>query len=485
VSPSVATIVCAFGIAGLFYLARDRTIRTSKALWIPVIYLWIIGSRPVSAWLGIAPADGTNVQLEGSPLDAAIFGLLLISAIVVLVRRGKRTLALTAPNWALLLYFLYCLISVAWSSHPDVALKRWIKAIGDPAMCLIIVTDTQPVAALKRVISRIGILLFPTSVLLIKYYVALGRGYTPDGLQMNTGVTTFKNLLGVLVLVVSLGTVWHLLGLLRAKTLPSRRRYLLAQGTLLGLGVWLFILADSQTSIACFILGCALIIASELRAIRGRASRMHVLCLLIFLAAGATLLLGGGSDVAQAMGRKSNLSGRTDIWAAAIGAVPNGILGAGFESFWISSNVLTFQQTLAREGWWDAKGLNEAHNGYLEVYLNLGLVGVSLITLILVRGYKRAVDACKRSPSIGGLMLAYVIVSAVYSVTEAGFRPLSLIWCFLLLSLFTTSGVRDGLFDSEEPRKLASRRIVSRRPAFAELVHARHAVGGHRRLHMN
>ena len=48
------------------------------------------------------------------------------------------------------------------------------------------------------------------------------------------------------------------------------------------------------------------------------------------------MLFGGGSDVVHALGRKSNLTGRTDIWAAVIAAGPNPSFGAGFESFWIS-----------------------------------------------------------------------------------------------------------------------------------------------------
>ena len=78
-------------------------------------------------------------------------------------------------------------------------------------MVLVIVTDGELVAALKRLLSRVGFLLLPTSVLLIKYYGYLGRGYTPDGDPMNTGVTTNKNTLGVVLLIVSLGTLWRVL----------------------------------------------------------------------------------------------------------------------------------------------------------------------------------------------------------------------------------------------------------------------------------
>ena len=126
-------------------------------------------------------------------------------------------------------------------------------------------------------------------------------------------------------------------------------------------------------------------------------------------------------------------------------------MGAGFESFWISPNVLKFQHTLASEGWWQPEGLNEAHDGYLEVYLNLGLVGVGLILWILVSGYGRAVAAFRRNPSLGGLMLAYIIPSFFYNFTEAGFRMVSLIWIFLLLAIVSASGVAAGILASEIP----------------------------------
>ncbi len=102
-----------------------------------------------------------------------------LAAIVVLIHRSSRTRDLLVANWPILIYFFYCLISVAWSYHPDVSFKRWIKAIGDLAMVLVIVTDGHPVAALRRLISRVGFLLLPASVLLIRYYGDLGRGYDP------------------------------------------------------------------------------------------------------------------------------------------------------------------------------------------------------------------------------------------------------------------------------------------------------------------
>lgn len=470
-NPSIASLICACGVVGLFYLNRDRSVRTSRALWLPVIYLWIIGSRPVSSWLGIAPPASANVQLEGSPFDAVLFGALSLGAIVVLVQRAKWARPILTANWPILVYFLYCLISVAWSFHPDVAFKRWIKAVGDPAMCLVIVTDPRPVEALKRVVSRVGFVLLPTSLLFIKYYGDLGRGYTADGLPMNTGVATNKNVLGLMLFTVSLYTLWQIMILLRAKGRPNRSRHLFAQGALLALGVLLLKMADSKTSIACFSLGAGLMFASGLRAIRSRPARVHMLCLTIFLAGGLILLLGGGSDVAHVMGRSSSLSGRTDIWAALIAAEHNPITGAGFESYWISPGVQAFQHTLLMEGWWHPETLNEAHDGYLEVYLNLGAVGVGLISWVLISGYGHAVAAFRKSPFLSAPMFAYIVCTAFYCITEAGFRSLDIVWIFLLLAIFSASGVMMGTFEGRTLRSSISRHSrANKTQDLAELI---------------
>jgi exopolysaccharide production protein ExoQ len=474
-NPSLARLICAFGIAGLFYLDRDSSVRTSKALWLPVIYLWIIGSRSASAWLGVAPADGRNMQLDGSPLDALIFGLLLAAAFVVLISRRKRVLTLLTANWPIVIYLSYCLISISWTYYPGVAFKRWIKAIGDLAMVLVIVTDGKPVAALRRLFSRLGFLLLPTSVLLIKYY-DLGRGYTADGVPMNTGVTTNKNSLGLTVLVISLGALWNVRALLIHKDEPHRGRRLVAQGTLLTFGLALFAMADSATSLACFFLSGGLMLATGLRVIRIRPARVHILCLAIILAGGAGFLFGGDAGVVHALGRKSNLSGRTEIWAAVISAVPNPVVGAGFENFWIGPDVKKVWRGLV--GWWNVESLiNEAHNGYIEVYANLGWIGVSLIALVLITGYRRAVTAFRREPELGSLFLAYVATEAVYGITEAAFRIMIPSWIFFLLAVFGATGVSAGFFRSENPKLSASRfGAVSKIDAINELIPAMQTV---------
>ena len=311
---SLATLAYALGIVGLFYLNRDKSVHTSRALWIPVVWFWILGSRAVSLWLaGGVPTSGASADalMDGSPIDAVVFQLLLVSGLVVLARRGNRCLSLLAANWPIVWYFAYCLLSVLWSDFPGVSIKRWIKATGDVVMALIVLTDAQPMAALRRLFSRLGFVLLPASALLIKYYPYLGRFYNKwTGEQFSTGVTTDKNLLGVSAYVLSLGALWQVLRLWRNRELPHRLHQLLAQCFILWLGVWVLFTANSATSESCFLLGAFLMLVTRLRPIRGRPAAVHALILALLVLGGLIKVTGADVAVFHALGRKPDLTGR-------------------------------------------------------------------------------------------------------------------------------------------------------------------------------
>jgi O-antigen ligase len=157
------------------------------------------------------------------------------------------------------------------------------------------------------------------------------------------------------------------------------------------------------------------------------------------------MLFGGGSALSSALGRGSGLSGRTDIWGCAIGAASNPVIGTGFESFW-NANAANVSRCLMSIGFLDMSNLVSAHDGYIEVYLDMGLVGVCLLMLVLMSGYRRAVEAFRRDRELGGLILAYIVTGVFYSITEAGFRLLSPSWIFPLLAIVSATGVTIGLF---------------------------------------
>jgi exopolysaccharide production protein ExoQ len=436
-SSSLALFAFIIGIAGLFWLDRDDSVRPSKALWLPIIWLSINGSRSVSAWLGMGVAKEIPGQLpESSSLDQLIAATLMLLGAIVLLRRGGDVTRLLKANWTIVLYFSLCLFSLLWSDFPEWGFKRWVRALGDLIMVLIVVSDAQPTAALRRLFSRTGFVLLPASVLLIKYYPQLGTDYDLYGLKAYTGVTTNKNILGHLVFVLALGALWRAFSLVRDKQQPDRTRHLLAQCVVLAFAIDLLFTAHCATATASFIFGVGLMIATSRPLFRQSPAAVHALVLAIVLAGGLTELLGGRAAVTAALGRKPDLTGRTEIWKIVIPMAPNPIGGAGFETFWMGPRVARVYEQVG-----GVQMTNESHNGYVEVYLNLGWLGLCLIALILLQGYRKAVSAFRRDSALGALLLVYVVTAVAFNISEAGFRMLSVAWFFLLLSVVAANRI--------------------------------------------
>ena len=437
--PLIATIICLSVIVGLFALDRDRGVRISPALWIPTVWMLINGSRPVSQWLHPGSAESLAMQsAEGSPMDAAIFGLLILAGIAVLNFRTRRTGDILRRNLPILLFFCYCAISIFWSDYPFIALKRYSKAIGDMVMVLVVLTDANPLAAIQCFFKRVTFILLPLSALLIFFYPGLGTAFDPvDRVTMYVGVTTFKNLLGMIAMVCGISSVWSFLCAYEDPQMPRRGKHLLAHGLMILTAIFLLLKCDSMTSVSCFGLASGLMVMSTQKWTRRKPGRIH----LVFAAALAVPLfaLFLDSGMVHMLGRKANLTDRTSIWEAVLAMHTNPLVGRGFESFWMGS-------TLQRV--WDLSvhGIQEAHNGYLEVYINLGWIGELLLAAVIVTAYPKILSTLRRIPRLGQLSLAYFTAGLIYSLTEAGFRMMNPIWIAFLLAIVSTGlhfGVRE------------------------------------------
>jgi O-antigen ligase len=437
---TLAFLIFTVGIVGLFILERDRREPRNPALWLPVFWWLMIGSRPVSSWLalvgiGSGASDDLDAQLEGSPIEAVVLSALLLAGLLVLIRRRQRVSALLISAWPLLLYLVYSLSSCLWSPFPEVAFKRWVRQLVAVVIVLIVASDRSPMLAFRRVLFRTGAVLLPYSVMMIRYS-PLGRGYDPDGNPMNTGVTTNKNALGLMTFVVMIGIVWGFLQTLRDRQNPRRRQQLIAEGTLIIFGIAVLYMAHSATSLGCFAMGSLLIFLAGQPVFRRSPGRLHVLVVGMAAVVGLSMAFGLDSLILGAMGRDSTLTGRTEIWQAVIPLCPNPLIGTGFDSFWntYGGHLEGLKGYIA--------GVTTAHNGYIETYLNLGWLGVFSVSLIILGAYGRAARSFRINPEDGRLMLALVATAAVYSVTEAGFRSLTPSWFILVLAATATAASR-------------------------------------------
>jgi O-antigen ligase len=426
----IGTFVCIACIGWLFYLARDVEAQPSWALWIPTAWMLINGSRAVSTWLHPGQVISLAQRFtEASPLDATVYAGLTVAGVLVLNGRSSRVKEFVRENVPLLVFFAYCALSITWSDASFIALKRWIKSLGDLVMIMVVLTDPFPLVAVKRVLTRAAFLILPVSVLFILCFPGLGSAFRPeDGTIMYFGVTTFKNELGAVCMVLGLSALWAFLNAYLDRTAPHRAGRLSAYGSMIATAVWLIVRADSMTSLSCFGLAGALMVAvSQSWATRWRKSA-HIIFWSAFAVPLFALFLDTVGTLVHTLGRNGTLTGRTDIWKAVLAMHTNPLLGTGFESFWLGGRL---------ERVWNmsVQGIEEAHNGYLEIYLNLGWIGVCLLIWLIVSSYRRAMRTYQTDPSTGRLCLAYLVAAMIYNLTEAGFRMLTPIWFAFLLAV--------------------------------------------------
>ena len=104
----------------------------------------------------------------------------------------------------------------------------------------------------------------------------------------------------------------------------------------------------------------------------------------------------------------------------------NPLLGAGYYSFWSAER----NQRLSEKYFYN---LGEAHNAYLETYLNSGLIGLLLLIVMLFFAVKRIKREVLTGSSYGALCLAFLVTVALYAISEAIFNRLNLLWFVTLL----------------------------------------------------
>jgi exopolysaccharide production protein ExoQ len=401
----------------VFDPAKDR--RVSSALWVPVIWIFIVATRNPAQWLGGAPlALGAGTMEDGNPLDRAIFLTLILLAIAILVSRAFRWDQFITRNTALIIFILFALVSVFWSDFPLVAFKRWFRDLGNYLMVLIVLSDPFQLEGVRTAFRRLFYLLIPLSIILIKYFPQIGMGYWEwTGEPMYQGPTTSKNALGAVCMVSALFFLWDILTRWSDRKESRTKKILAVDLVFLGMTLRLLYQATSATSRVCLAIGCFVMIA-----LHSQWGKRHVTLVkaCVLTSFPLYLLLAFGLDFsgafARSVGRNPSLTDRTQLWKILLSMHTNPLVGSGYDSFWLGAR---FAQVFRSFG----GAINEAHNGYLEIYLNLGLIGLVILVAFLIASYR---NICKRlsapAPSFAPFALALWVVMLFYNMTEAAFR---------------------------------------------------------------
>jgi len=397
----------------------------SRAIWIPTIWMAIIGSRPVSMWLGFG--GGTDT-LEGSPVDGLIFFILIFAAFAVLFRRGFNWSGTISENWPIFLFYAFLLVSVLWANSPLTSFKRWSKEFGNIAVLLVILTEARPQQALRAVVVRCAYLLVPLSFVFIRYFPSIGRFYSTHGGEGEiTGVTCQKNSLGVLLLVCGLALLWDWLELRKvqqsSKAMRTESKIHLG---LLVLVAYLMHLSNSATSMVCLVVGAAIIGSTRLPFFRRRVHLLGVTALSVIVTFWILdQTIGIRENVVSGLGRDMTFTGRTDVWRELLALHTDPVLGVGFMSFWDDKH---YQSQLPD---WIAYS---AHNGYLEEYLACGWVGIFFLAVMLLGVGFRINNSLKEDGDYGAVRLAIFFAFLIGNFSESNIASMTPIGFLFLLA---------------------------------------------------
>ena len=438
--PPILALVLSLGFtAYLFWYDYRRMPKTSVALWIPFFWLTILGSRALSLWISLAPmtSDQAGSIEQGSPLDRNFYTVLMIAGLIVLVRRRVPLFRVLRENAWLVLFFLYCGLSLLWSDFPSIASKRWIKSFGDPIIVLVVLTEASPVNAVVVLLRRIAFLLLPLSVVFIKYFPELGRDYDPwTGWAFYTGVTTNKNMLGYLLFIFGLFFTCALLGRFGRTRDGGKRMETGIAVVFLLIVSWLFQMSDSKTPLMCLFLAVLIYLGAGWSIARRYWGSFILTALLVFGILQVTIDVTALAITSA--GRNTTLTGRTDVWQSTIELTPSAWFGTGYSSFWLGERL---------EKMWSLYFFKptQAHNGYIEMYLNLGWIGVGCLVAVIASGYRTirsrwvrytgAALAVVQQRDFARFGMAYLVALLVYNITEATFHALNILFVVCLLSI--------------------------------------------------
>lgn len=351
-------------------------------------------------------ARGEAVTADvGNPVLRNTYTALHIISFALLAVHWREVLRVVRQCWPAVLLVTLALVSMVWSIEPDLTLRRSLALLGTTAFGLYLAARYD-----RRTLLRLlGVALGAAAVLSVVFALALPRYGVEQTIHTGAwrGVYTQKNGLGQAMALSAI--VFLLIALDR-----GRWRGLAWLGVFLSAA--LVALSTSVTA-ASVMVACFLLIPLY------RALRLHstiavpllIVGVLTASVAGA-LLLQHAQTVLRLIGRDPTLTGRTVLWTTVlemIGQRP--ALGYGYSAFWRGAEGPS--GLVWRAVQWETP---HSHNGFLDLALALGMVGVATFAVLLVAALVRAIREVRSSPEPSAVWpVLFISFFMLYNVTES------------------------------------------------------------------
>ena len=455
--PKLVLFACVLFIVFVFWVERRRNAQVSSALFWPLLWYLVAASRPVGAWLLIwgVPLPGSVDPTEGSIVDRWFYSILGLIGILILARRRCNWAAILKENAWLLTLFGFMAMSILWSDYPLVSLRRDVKSLCAAVMVLVVLTEPKPLEAITAVLRRGAYFLIPLSIVTIRYFRDIGISWDWAGNAVFwQGVATAKNTLGQVAMTSALCFLGE-----RIRR-PSKEGRMI---DFLYLLMSLYLLkgsddAVSMTSLSVFAVG--LFFFLRLQFLKLRPHRVKMFCLLSCVLIFGVLLtliwhtLNPFSEnsfmgvIIRTMGRDMTLTGRTEIWSDVFKVASRSpVIGVGYGAFWIGR--------LANIPWSEnlTWALGQAHNGYVDTYLQLGWVGVGLLTAVILSSIRKIVRSFPIDFEYGRFRMTFFLVILFVNITESTFlRGDHNMWFLFLLAALSVPYANERSVGSAEEK---------------------------------
>lgn len=336
----------------------------------PLLYLYVIAlSSGALGFVDILVTGDAYVRQDTSLFARLQWPVIYLAFGALAWIHGRAVAAAALSAWPILLWPALAWLSVVWSMDPATTLGQ---ALRFSVTILIGVLMGARLSVPRLVAMVFFVTLAGVGLSVLLSLAGVGFALAPGGDAR--GIYFHKNMLGgQAVLLFALSAVL----LLRGRLVPFALVGCIA--AMLGT-----MLSDSATAAAVtglLIVGLPLLAALAMRPL---AAATMVFTALLFACVIALLFVHFGTDpyteALRLLDRDPTLTGRWDLWDAALAQIGDRpVLGYGFAAFWTAGADWRTEAVLAELG-----DVGHFHNTFLEVAVQLGLLGVALTALVLL-----------------------------------------------------------------------------------------------------
>jgi O-antigen ligase len=358
----------------------------------------------------------------------------VISLSLIMLRLGRSLHVMLRDKILLLLVLLAC-ASVYWSTVPGTTAYRLIALIGTTLFGVYLPTryNASQLLRLITLALSIGAILSLVVCIVLPSFGIVGGAWQ--------GVYQHKNFLGRLMAI----NVPFLLVMRK----PDNRLLLWGLWGIIGISSVLVVLSKSSGALVYFVVLVGSLIFY--RPLRWRDTAAIPTSLLLLVLSGVVtgvLIANIETIVVDTLGKDLTFTGRTEIWVAVLDKIQERPwLGYGYGGFWLSFDGPS--EYVIRATGWDS--IPHSHNGYLDLALTLGWVGVVIFIASLLVNFVGAVRQMRATQNSEMLWVMIAITFTLLSnLSESDIlKHNSFFWVFYIATALVRPALPDQTDDSE------------------------------------